>query len=85
MSRSPMVLCVCLYMQGEDLYLGVVLNTKETLPNFKENVLCLACWGTCPLCADRAPGLGRDILCVVGCILRMPARSPMDYVFVFSV
>ena len=35
----PMVLCVYLFVQGEDPYLGIVLNTKETLPNFKENVL----------------------------------------------
>ena len=32
--ESPMIECVCLFMQVEDSYLGVVLNTKETLHNF---------------------------------------------------
>ena len=40
MPGFSMVLCVCLFVQGDDPYLGIVLNTEETLPNFKENVLC---------------------------------------------
>ena len=34
MPGSPMILCACIVLQGEDPYLGIVLNTKETLPDF---------------------------------------------------
>ena len=29
-----MILCVCIIVQVEDPYLGIVLNTRENLPNF---------------------------------------------------
>ena len=46
---------VC-FMQGEDPYLGIVLNTKETLVNFlKKNILCRLV-GDVSLCADHILG-----------------------------
>ena len=32
--ESLMVECVCLFVQEEDPYLGIALNTKETLSDF---------------------------------------------------
>ena len=35
--------CDCLIMQVEGPYLGIILNTKETLSNFHENCMIKAC------------------------------------------
>ena len=36
---SPMDCVFVFFVQGEDPYLGIVLNTKEALPNFFENCM----------------------------------------------
>ena len=43
MPRSPMDCVFVFSVQGEDSYLGMVLNTKETLPKFLENCMNKAC------------------------------------------
>ena len=38
---DPQWFCMSvMFVQEEDPCLGIALNTKETLPNFLENVLC---------------------------------------------
>ena len=36
---SPMDKCDCLNVQDEDLYLGIILNTKGTLSDFCEKLI----------------------------------------------
>ena len=43
MPGSPMDCVFVFSMQGEDLYLGIVLNTKKTLPKFLGNRVIKAC------------------------------------------
>ena len=42
MPRSPMILYACIVLQGDDPYLGIVLNIKGTLFDFiwKKRVYC---------------------------------------------
>ena len=47
-------------MQDKDSYLGIILNTNETLSDFLKNVWRKAYWETCPYASVRF-GLGRDI------------------------
>ena len=52
MSGSLIILCVCLFMHGDDLYLGVVLNTEEILPNFKKMSCVWLAKGSVPYALD---------------------------------
>ena len=41
-------MCLCFFLQGVDLYLGIVLNTKENLPKFLEIFLSKLARGLVP-------------------------------------
>ena len=55
-----MVLCVCLLVQGEGPHLEIVLNTKETLPNFSGKCFGLGLLGDVSVIRWSRTKLGCD-------------------------
>ena len=60
MSGSPMDECDCLFVQLEDPYLEIILNTKETLPNFHEKLCDKDLLGDLSPMRLSRPEMGRD-------------------------